>query len=147
MVFVGFQQSVFDYLLGFLAISIALGILIQIGVTFSALVLRYKKVNSLFGVLDTLLRFIGGAYVPVQTFPFVLQILALLLPNTFGIDLLRVHFLHTTPILASYVKTTWLAISLEWLILLSEFLFFSFIARLCVRAGEKAGMKEGFYHL
>ncbi|MFX1511079.1 MAG: ABC transporter permease [Promethearchaeota archaeon] len=146
-VLVGFHYSLLDFCLALFATVIAILVLIQIGVAFSALVLRYTKIYSIFGVTDSIMRFVGGSYVPVQTFPVFLQVFALFLPNIFGIDLLRVHLLHTTPILAEFVGDEHLAIFLEWAILIGEFVLFYLLARIAVQAGERAGLQKGFYRL
>ncbi|MFX0091122.1 MAG: ABC transporter permease [Candidatus Hodarchaeota archaeon] len=147
LLFVGFTFSIFDLILALSAAILCIAALVQLGAMFSSLVLRYRKVNSIFGVFDLIFRFIGGAYVPVQTFPFLLQAVAMLIPTAFGIDLLRVYLLHTTPILAVFVQDAGLAILLEWLILIVELVLFYVLAKIAIAQGEKAGMREGFYYL
>ncbi|MFX0173145.1 MAG: ABC transporter permease [Candidatus Hodarchaeota archaeon] len=147
LLFVGFGFSSFDLILGLTAALICIAALVQLGAMFSSLVLKYRKVNSIFGVFDLIFRFIGGAYVPVQTFPFWLQGVAMLIPTAFGIDLLRVYLLHTTPILLIFVGNHSLALILEWLILIVQLGLFYVIAKIAIAKGEKAGMKEGFYYL
>ena len=147
LAFVGLGFSIMEFMLGILAILLSIGVLVQIGVIFSSLVLRYRKVSSLFGVLAATFQFLGGTYVPVQTFPVILKSVALALPNVFGIDLLRVHLLGTSPILLEYFGATPIAIIIEWFILFAELILFFFLARIAIRRGERAGMEYGFYYL
>ncbi len=147
LAFVGLGFSGFGLLLGLLAIILSIFVLVQIGAIFSSLVLKYRKVSSLFGVLSITFQFLGGTYVPVQTFPPFLMVIALGLPNVFGIDLLRVHVLGTTPILMEYISPISLALALEWMILVIELIVFYFLARIAIRYGERAGMETGFYYL
>jgi ABC-2 type transport system permease protein len=145
--FVGIGFSIFDLLLGLLATILCVFVLIQMGAIFSSVVLKYRKVSSLFGVLSVTFQFLGGTYVPVQTFPPFLQAIALGLPNVFGIDLLRVHMLGTTPILMEYVSPLSVALLLEWIVLGVELIVFFVLAKIAIRYGEKAGMDTGFYYL
>jgi ABC-2 type transport system permease protein len=147
LAFVGLGYSVLELLLGLLAIVLSVFVLVQIGAIFSSLVLKYRKVSSLFGVLSVTFQFLGGTYVPVQTFPPILKAIALGLPNVFGIDLLRVHMLGTTPILIEWVSSITLAIALEWIILVIELVMFFLLARVAIRYGEKAAMETGYYYL
>ncbi|MHA1961043.1 MAG: ABC transporter permease [Candidatus Thorarchaeota archaeon] len=147
LAFVGLGFSVLELLLGLLAIVLSIFVLVQIGAIFSSLVLKYRKVSSLFGVLSVTFQFLGGTYVPVQTFPFILKAFALGLPNVFGIDLLRVHMLGTTPILMEYIGSMTLAIIIEWIVLVIELFLFFGLAKIAIRYGEKAAMETGYYYL
>ncbi len=147
LVFVGLGFSILEFLFGLLAIALSVLVLVQVGAIFSSLVLRYRKVSSLFGVLAAAFQFLGGTYVPVQTFPPILKAVALVLPNVFGIDLLRVHLLGMSPILAEYFGSDAIAVIMEWVILVIELIVFFFLARIAIRTGERAGMESGFYYL
>jgi ABC-2 type transport system permease protein len=147
LAFVGIGFTIFDLLLGLLSIILCVFVLIQMGAIFSSIVLKYRKVSSLFGVLSVTFQFLGGTYVPVQTFPLFLQVIALGLPNVFGIDLLRVHMLGTTPILMEYVNPLPVALALEWIVLGIELVIFFLLAKIAIRYGERAGMETGFYYL
>ena len=145
--FVGLTFTTIGFVLGLLAIALSVIVLVQMGAIFSSLVLRYRKVTSIFGVLSTTFQFLGGTYVPVQTFPLFLKIVALLLPNVFGIDLLRIHIMGTTPILYEFIPNIPLSIIIQWGVLIAELFIFWALAKIAVNRGEKAGMKDGFYYL
>ena len=147
LAFVGLGFTSSGLVLGLLAIILSVFVLVQMGAIFSSLVLKYRKVSSLFGVLSVTFQFLGGTYVPVQTFPPILKMIALALPNVFGIDLLRVHILETTPILMEFVGSAPLAMTLEWIVLIIELIIFYFLARIAIRYGERAGLETGFYYL
>jgi ABC-2 type transport system permease protein len=147
LAFVGLGFSVFDMVLGLLSVVLCVFVLVQMGAIFSSLVLKYRKVSSLFGVLSVTFQFLGGTYVPVQTFPPILMAVALTLPNVFGIDLLRVHMLGTTPILMEYISPMPVALAIEWIVLGVELVIFFILAKIAIRYGERAGMETGFYYL
>ncbi|MHA1712736.1 MAG: ABC transporter permease [Candidatus Ranarchaeia archaeon] len=145
VIFAGLTFTLTELALGLLAIG--LSVLVQIGTIFSSLVLRYRKVSSIFGILSLIFQFLAGTYVPIQTFPFPLRIIALTLPNSFGIDLLRVHLMGTTPMLSEYIPNRLLAIITQWVILVVELLIFVVLAKIALIKGEKAGLEQGFYYL
>ena len=147
LVFVGLGFSILELLFGLMAMVLSLFVLVQMGAIFSSLVLKYRKVSSLFGVLSVTFQFLGGTYVPVQTFPPILMAIALGLPNVFGIDLLRVHVLGTTPILMEYINPMPFALIIEWMVLVIELAIFYILAKIAIRYGERAGMDTGFYYL
>ncbi len=147
LMFVGLGFSSLNLILGLAAIFLSILVLVQMGAIFSSLVLKYRKVSSLFGVLSITFQFLGGTYVPVQTFPPILMYIALALPNVFGIDLLRVHVLGTTPILMEFGSSMPFALTLEWIVLIIELFVFFFLAKVAIRYGERKGMETGFYYL
>ena len=145
--FVGLTFTIFELIQGIVAIILSIFVLVQIGAMFSSLVLRYRRVYSVLSVLGLFFQFLSGTYVPVQTFPFFLKLIALCMPNVFGIDLLRIHLLGTTPILFEFIPDMFLATVTQWIVLVIELVIFWAIARAAIRYGEQAGLKYGFYYL
>ena len=147
VLFVGLTFTIIELILGIIAITLSVVVLVQIGAIFSSLVLRYRKVYSLFGVLGLTFQFLSGTYVPVQTFPLPLKIVALTMPNVFGIDLLRIHLLGTITILFEFIPNMLIATMLQWVILILELGLFWGLAKLALHRGEQAGLEYGFYYL
>jgi ABC-2 type transport system permease protein len=78
--------------------------------------LIFKQVESLAGMMQNLLLFLTGAFLPVDRFPAWLKSFALTLPTTQGIIVLRRILLDNEPL-----SILWVDGSLIWLIIHSSF--------------------------
>lgn len=74
-----------------LVLILALIVLIAFGTMFALMVILWKQVNSIVGIISTLLTFLAGFLFPVSDLPYGLKYVAYLLPYTWGIDLLRYY--------------------------------------------------------
>ncbi len=64
-----------------------------VGVTIGAFAVVVKQVNALLGLATAALGLLAGAYFPIELLPGPLQVVANLLPFTWGIDVLRAALL------------------------------------------------------
>lgn len=84
-----------DALAGVMVVSLIVLInLISLGILISLLAIVWKQINSIAGMINTLFQFLAGAFFPITTFPQPLQLIAYLMPQTFGYDLVRYFSFH-----------------------------------------------------
>jgi ABC-2 type transport system permease protein len=126
-------------LLPLLVTSILLiGIIVQISVILSCLVLIFKVgLSWLFGA-STIIQVIAGAYVPVQVFPDWLQYISYALPFTYAYDLIHYSLLHTKTLMPVYY---------EWIILLMWGVVLSVIALIALKKTEDFVKKQGLHYI
>jgi len=126
-------------LLGILGTILSVGVLVQIGALFAALVLRHRQVSAIFGFFNFAFQMLTGMFVPVQIMPRALRIFGLvLLPQTYGMDLLRHYAMGTHTILG---------VGQEWLILGAQFAVFGLLAWYSVRRLEHSAKEEGLHYV
>lgn len=126
-------------LLGFAATALSVAALAQMGTFFAGLVLRYREVNAVFNLLNFAFQMMTGMFVPLQVLPAAVRVVGIaLLPQSFGIDLLR-----------HYVMGTWtvMAVPYEWAVLVAQFVVFGIFARLSVQRLERSAREEGLHYL
>lgn len=85
------QAGARNMLLILLVCAVVLVALTAMGVLIALLALLWRQVSSIASVLGMLFEFLGGAYLPVASFPPPLQLLAYLIPYTWGYDLIRYY--------------------------------------------------------
>ena len=126
-------------LLGFAATALSVAALAQMGTFFAGLVLRYREVNAVFSLLNFAFQMMTGMFVPLQVLPAAVRVTGIvLLPQSFGIDLLR-HYVMGTP--------TVIGLPHEWAVLVIQFIVFGIFARLSVQRLERSAREEGLHYL
>lgn len=88
-----------------LVLILALIVLIAFGTMFALMVILWKQVNSIVGIISTLLTFLAGFLFPVSDLPYGLKYVAYLLPYTWGIDLLRYYTIPNWQLLVPLLMT------------------------------------------
>ena len=81
------------------------------GLLLGALAIRVTSIGAVLHVLQGIVLFLNGAFVPVSLFPTWLQVLARLLPTTLGVEVTRRILLQGSSLAAS-----WSDRSLVWLV-------------------------------
>lgn len=125
--------------LGLAATALSVGSLSQMGACFAALVLRHRQVSSIFNLFNFAFQMLTGMFIPLQLLPRALRVLGIIaFPQSLGMDLLR-----------HYLMGTWtlLAVPVEWLIMLAQFVVLGMLAQLAVRRLERSAREEGLHYL
>jgi len=126
-------------LLGMLATVLSVAVLVQLGAIFGALVLRYRQVTAIFSFFNFAFQMLTGMFLPLQVMPPVLRAIGLiLLPQTYGMDLLRHYVMHTR---------TAVPVSQEWVTLLAQAAIAVLIATSVVRRLERAARDQGLHYI
>jgi ABC-2 type transport system permease protein len=137
-----FTRSTFTVgglLMGLAATALSVAALTQTGAFFAALVLRYRQVSSIFSLLNFSFEMLTGMFVPIQVFPTPLRLMGIvLLPQTFGIDLLRHYVMGTRTVLA---------VPYEWGVLGAQLLGMGLLAYGSVRRLERTARDQGLHYL
>lgn len=136
ILFTNFTFSAVELMLSLVAVALSVFVLIQIGVLFSALVLQFKQVSSIFGFLNLAFQMLTGMLVPLQMLPEPLKIASTFFPQTFGIDLSRHHLLHSS-LVFPYM--------FEWLMLLLELLILAAVSLIALKYIERVAKKQGLH--
>jgi ABC-2 type transport system permease protein len=124
---------------GLLATALSVGALVQMGVCFAALVLRYQQVTAIFGLFNFGFQMFTGMFLPLQILPRSLSTIGIVaLPQSFGMDLLRHYVMGTRNVLNPVY---------EWLVLLGQIVLYGFLAQLAVRHLERTARKQGLHYL
>lgn len=121
-----------------LAIFVFLMTIASIGVLISCMAILWKQVGNLVGIIQILTQFIGGAFLPVQSFPVYLQWISYLFPFTYAYDLVRYYAFggNWIPILPLYV---------EWAILAGNVLLYYLISKSMLRKATKHAKNQGLH--
>jgi ABC-2 type transport system permease protein len=126
-------------LLGLAATVISVGAMSQMGACFAALVLRHQQVTSVFGVFNFAFQMMTGMFVPLHVLPAALRMVGIVvLPMSFGMDLLR-HYVMGTQ--------TYLSVPAEWAVLAAQFLVLGLLAQYAVRRLERSAKEQGLHYL
>lgn len=135
----GSDFIVFSNILPLIMTSLLLiGIIIQVSVILSCLVLLFKVgLSWLFGA-STLIQIVAGAYIPVGVFPVWLQYISYALPFTYAYDLIHHAMLNTTTMFPVYV---------EWAVLLVWFIVLAVVALVALRKTESFVKKQGLHYI
>ncbi len=121
-----------------LVCAVMLVALTAMGIMIALLALLWRQVGSLAQVLGMLFEFLGGAYLPVSTFPPALRFLAYLLPYTWGYDLIRFYsFDGGWP--------TLLPVWQEWLIVIAYAILFTLLSRHLLAKSEIRAKQGGLH--
>lgn len=125
--------------LGLIATVLSVGALAQMGACFASLVLRFQQVSAVFGLFNFAFQFLTGMFIPLQLLPAILRWVGIIvLPMSFGMDLLRHYVMGTRTVLT---------VPAEWLILVGQFLGYALLANLAVRALERSAREQGLHYL
>ena len=130
---------VFSNMVPLIVTSVLLiGIIIQVSVILSCLVLIFKVgLSWLFGT-STLIQIVAGAYIPVGVFPVWLQYISYALPFTYAYDLIHYSMLNTTTLFPVYV---------EWAVLVVWFIALAIVALIALRKTEDYVKKQGLHYI
>lgn len=112
--------------------------LMAFGTMIALLGILWRQVSSIVGVIGLLFEFLAGAYFPVTEFPKILKYVALLLPYTWGYDLVRYYSLGSD-------WNTLLPYGIEWVVLIGQAVVFSVVAIVLLRLIEKRAKKQGLH--
>jgi len=85
------QSSALDTLAMLLVCLLVLTTSVALGVVIALLAILWRQIGSLTAVLSVLFEFLSGAYFPVLMLPGFLKFVAMLLPYTWGYDLIRYY--------------------------------------------------------
>lgn len=125
--------------LGLLATAISVGSLAQMGVVFAGLVLRYRQVTAVFSLFNFAFQMLTGMFVPLQVLPPGLALFGMiLLPQSFGMDLLRHYVMGTRTIIA---------VPYEWAVLVAQLVVLGVVAKLTIRRLERTARDQGLHYL
>ncbi|MHA2336530.1 MAG: ABC transporter permease [Candidatus Hodarchaeales archaeon] len=126
-------------MLAILSVSIlVLSTIMSLGIVMSITVILWKDVRGIIGILSVLFQFLSGAFFPVQTFPEPIQMLAFLLPFTFGFDLIRYFSFEGQ-------WTTLLPIEIEIALLLVFALFYLVVSAYLLKKIPKHAKSKGLH--
>lgn len=88
------------------------------GLLLGALAVRVNSIGAVLHVLQSVVMFLNGAFIPVSVFPDWLQLLARFLPTTLGVEVGRKILLQ-----GGTLGSTWTDGSLRWLCVHSGLMF------------------------
>jgi len=125
--------------LGLLATLLSVVALAQMGACFAALVLRHQQISAVFGLFNFAFQMLTGMFIPIQVLPPVLRYLGIvLLPMSFGMDLLRHYVMGTRTVLS---------VPQEWAVLAAQVVVYAIVARFGVRWLERIARDQGLHYL
>jgi len=126
-------------MLGILATILSVAALAQMGACFAALVLRHQQISAIFGLFNFAFQMLTGMFIPMQVLPPVLRFVGIvLLPMSFGMDLLRHYVMGTQTVLA---------VPYEWAILAAQVIVYAIVARIVVSWLERIARDQGLHYL
>ncbi len=108
------------------------------GIGFASLVLLVKDANTMVDTSSFLIQGITGTQNPPQVFPRFLVAIALAIPITHFIDLLRVETLGIEPLISPTIELS---------VFLSSSVLFPVLGVLCFRAVERRSRRRGDLHI
>ena len=132
------RAGVRNMLMILLVCALVLVALTAMGVMIALLALLWRQVGSIASVLGMLFEFLGGAYLPVSTFPAPLQFLAYFIPYTWGYDLIRYYSFDGE---WQTLQPVWL----EWIILGLFAVLFTFLSRHLLGRTERYAKRGGLH--
>lgn len=132
------RASLFNTTMILVVCLVTLTALTAMGIMIALLALLWRQVSSLAQILGMLFEFLGGAYLPVSTFPPALQFFAYLLPYTWGYDLIRYYSFDGE-------WQTLLPVWIEWLLILFYAVLFTFLSRTLLRRAEIKAKEVGLH--
>ncbi len=128
----------FNMFMILLVCCVTLVVLTAMGVMIALLALLWRQVTSIANVLGMLFEFLGGAYLPVSSFPQPLQWLAFLIPYTWGYDLIRYYSFGGD-------WETLAPVWLEWIILGVFAVVFTVLSRDLLQRSERRAKRYGLH--
>lgn len=130
------EASLFHMGMVLVAGIVVLVALTALGIMIALLALLWRQVGALVAVLSILFEMLSGAYLPVTAYPYPAQVVAYLLPYTWGYDLVRYYSFNGQwqPLLPIWQ---------EWLILLVFALVFTLLSRYLLARAERQAKRYG----
>lgn len=125
-------------LLGLVSTALSVAALVQWGVIFAALTLRYRQITAIFSFFNFIIQMLSGMFIPIQILPVPLQIIGFSVPVTLGMDLLRHYIMGTFTILNPMH---------EWVALIAQLILLSLIAKFTVSYLEGKAKEEGLHYI
>lgn len=106
------------------------------GLLLGALAIRVNSIGAILHVLQSIVVFLNGAFIPVAVFPAWLQLVARILPTTLGVEVSRKVLLQ-----GDSLRSAWSDGSLIWLLVHSLALLVAGAAfyQLAIRRGLREG--------
>jgi ABC-2 type transport system permease protein len=134
------KPSLLDTVLMLAACGMVLATVIALGVILALLALLWRQVASIASALSIMFEMLSGAYVPVTGFPDGLYYVALVLPYTWGYDLIRYY---------SFDRRweTMFPVAIEWSVLAAFALIFTAISRVLLKSTERVAKRKGLHLL
>ncbi|MDW8061210.1 MAG: ABC transporter permease [Nitrososphaerota archaeon] len=130
--------TIHGLLLGLASVILSVAALVQFGVIFAALTLRYRQITAVFSFFNFIIQMLSGMFIPLQILPVPLQLIGFSIPATFGMDLLRHYIMETITIFN---------LTHEWVVLLIQLVLFSLIAKLVVSYLESRAKEKGLHYI
>jgi ABC-2 type transport system permease protein len=127
--------------LNILGVILIIGLMVvSMGVLVGLTAIVWKQTSAIAGILGTMFQFVAGAYFPIQSLPVAVQYVAMVLPFTYGYDLIRYYAFHGDwePILP---------IPIMWLILLANAVIYYLVALKMLQKVEKKAKRQGLHLL
>ncbi len=122
-------------LLACVAVLVALT---AMGIMVALLALLWRQVGSVAQVLGILFEMLAGAYLPISAFPQLLQVVAYLLPYTWGYDLIRYYSFEGK-------WQTILPVWQEWGVVILYAVAYTLLSRDLLRRAEHHAKKSGLH--
>lgn len=106
------------------------------GLLLGALAIRVNSIGAILHVLQSIVVFLNGAFVPVSVYPGWLQLVARILPTTLGVEVSRKILLQ-----GGSLQSAWSDGSLIWLLVHSAAILIAgaTLYQLAIRAGLREG--------
>ena len=132
------QAGLRNTLMILLVCAVTLVSLTAMGIMIALMALLWRQVSSLAQIVGMLFEFVGGAYLPVSTFPPLLRWFAYLLPYTWGYDLIRFYsFDGDWP--------TLLPVWQEWVLVCLYALLFTVLSRFLLKRAARKAKERGLH--
>jgi ABC-2 type transport system permease protein len=112
--------------------------LMAMGVLFSLMAILWKQVSGLTGLIGVVMQFLTGAFIPVQALPELVQFIAYLMPQTYGMDLVRYYSFGGN-------WQTILPVEIEWLMIGIYALIYTLVALYLLKKVEKFSKTKGLH--
>lgn len=130
------EASAFHMLMVLAAGGVVLVALTALGIMIALLALLWRQVGALVTVLSILFEMLSGAYLPITAYPAAAQLVAYVLPYTWGYDLIRYYSFdgQWQPLLPVWQ---------EWLILLLFAVVFTLLSRYLLTRAEVRAKRTG----
>ncbi len=125
-------------LMSTLALFVALLAILQMGLLLSMAVLVFRSISGLEGIITLFVTFLSGAYIPLQVLPAAINSIAIFVPLTSSLYLVRYYLVGSS--LIAPVGTM-------WVIVIGELLIFAFLAMVLFRVMEKKAAKIGYNYI
>ncbi|OLS26701.1 MAG: hypothetical protein HeimC3_08030 [Candidatus Heimdallarchaeota archaeon LC_3] len=114
--------------------------LVALGVLFSLMAILWKQITGITGLIGVVMQFLTGAFIPVQSLPEPVQFISYILPQTYGMDLVRYYSFNGD-------WNTLIPLGLEWVMLIFFALLYTLVAVFLLRKVERHAKTKGLHLL